>query len=248
MRIRSGPWLAALAVLIANGAALRHAAANRSGVGPEVLLTERELPQEAREKDDTGVSLRLNWGNSIALKLDRWLNRAKLRELGFDVSADPANDAARARYYSMPSRPAFVALEYDGPAWQESLSEYEDQLRNSPGGAPLIEQARNGGSRLVPVDAATNAVTLRARYPDASRVLIVNATVRIGYADAASKTLSGYLQPVMTHVHVALPLSRQFDAIPEPVYSGSRIPPRYQVHLRFGFYREPWVVNVTPLR
>lgn len=119
---------------------------------------------------------------------------------------------------------------------------------NSPQIAEQLRRVRDGGSRLVPIDAATNPAGLRARYANASRVLIVPATVRITYQGVGTaQRLTGYLQPVLTQIHVPLPLSRQFDSLtPVSAYSPS-FHPRYEVRLRFGTHHEPWVVAITPI-
>lgn len=250
MRKHIGIPLAAAAVLVSNGAALWHAASNRARTDSDVVLTERELPMSAQEKDETGVWLRFNWPPPLDVGVNDWLNRAKLHELGFDVNPDPSPNDAMRRYYATPLRTAYVALEYDGPAWQKYLSIYEASLKsmNSPQIADQLARVRDGGTRLVPIDTATDPAGLRARYPNASRVLIVPATVRISYAGAGTgQRLTGYLQPVLTQIHVPLPLSRQFASIsPISVYNPA-FRPRYEVRLRFGTHHEPWVVAMTPL-
>ena len=246
MKRRAGLWLAIAAVLAANGAALRHAAANRSHPEPEVVLTERELPMQNSDKDDTGVSLRLSWGYLSFPDSQDWLDRAKLAELGFDVSANPSDDAVRQRYASQPPRRAFVALEYDGPAWQRYLTNHQRQIeRFTPQQtSQQLEQIRMSSSRLVPIDAAVEASVLRRRYPDASRVLIVRAAVRMSYSSTAGWTWTGSLRPLGSDIHVPLPFSRQLNEVPRTVYPyGSA--PRYRVRLRFGANREPWVVGVA---
>jgi len=250
VRTRTGILVAAAAVLVSNGLALWHAASNRAGTDAEVVLTERELPMSAQEKDDTGIWLRLNWTPPFAFNVNDWLDRAKLRELGFDVTADPLQEAASRRYFSEPPRAAFAALEYDGPAWQKYLSSYEASLKNtnSPQSADQLARVRDRGSRLVPIDVATDPAALRAHHPNTSRVLIVPATVRVTYAGSGTgQRLTGYLQPALTDIHVPLPLSRQLNGMtPLSIYS-PEFRSRYEVRLRFGTHHEPWVAGITPL-
>lgn len=250
MRAFIGIALAAAAVLVSNGAALWHAASNRARTDSDVVLTERELPMSAQEKDDSGVWLSLNWPSAFVFDVNDWIDRTKLRELGFDVTADPRQANAVNRYYATPSRAAYVALEYDGPAWQKHLSSYEASLKttNPQPGLDQLVQLRDSGSRLIPIDAATDPAELRARHPNASRVLIAPATVHITYTGRPpEQRVTGYLLPVLTQIHVPLPLSRQFDGItPLSVYRPG-FHPRYEVRLRFGSHYEPWVVAVTPL-
>lgn len=235
MRFSPGLFLAAAAVLISNGAALAHVWLNRSSVESEVVLTEREMPKVGQEQDDTGVSLRFEWANVRGVGVEDWLNGAKLRELGFDVGAGTAAEAAMPRYYSLLPRPVFVALEYDGLAWQRYR------------GFGVI-------SRLVPIDASLDAGALRARHSDRSRVLIVSATVRVISAGPGNAQqivgLTGALEPLIAEIHVPLPLSRSLDSIQGSINinAGPSFQPRYEVHLRFGAHHEPWVESVTLLR
>src|SRR5439155_25233349 len=120
---------AAALVLLANAFALIHASLNRSGaLETDMVLTERELTNYA-DPDDSGVSLTLRWVDSGAprystavqpdeIESRNWLNRARLAELGFDCHVDPSDRDAYTFYNRQRTRSAYVALEYDGPAWQ----------------------------------------------------------------------------------------------------------------------------------
>jgi hypothetical protein len=245
---------AAAVVVLSSAFVLVHAARNRSGEPEaEIVLSERELSYYG-DPDDSGVALTLRWVDpgslrySTALKPEEreppvWLSREKLTELGFDCSLDPSARDAYSFYGKQSARTAFVALEYDGPAWQkwidlsERMTRAEQALTNQP---PPVYYERQQSSRLAAVDAARDAAVLRARHPDRSRVLIVPAVIRVAvsgpYASGRNAYLNGYIQEVPALIHVPRPLSDAFRA--------GRAGTGYYVRLRYGRYLEPWVVAV----
>ena len=78
------PLAAAGVIVVANAVVLLQVAHNRNG-GPieTIRLTERELPLNYRENENSEVSVRLNWrGNSRVTDDYSWLGRTKLEELG----------------------------------------------------------------------------------------------------------------------------------------------------------------------
>ncbi len=80
---------------------------------------------------------------------DGWFDRNKMAELGFDTSV-PAESKDASRYYmNARSREVFVALEYDGPAWQRWLVERESQVQREAqyGSGTQIPVARASGNR-----------------------------------------------------------------------------------------------------
>lgn len=218
MRIGKGLALAAAIVLVSNCLVLTHVYSNRSGAEKEIVLTQRELPKDYQENDNSGVSLRFNW--TTASRQD-WLDKSKLQELGFD----PLKNREPGRIYDrLLARPVFAAIEYEGQAWQQYLSELPAQSAQFLG---------SRANRLIPIDAARDAATLRARYPDPAKVLIVPATVHPYLSNGSA--LMGTVSPLITSINVPLPLNHQVPAGSNPLYA---------VHLRFGSLREPWVASI----
>ena len=213
---------AAALILLADAVALVHAARNRSGM-PEadLILTNRELNYHP-DPDDSGVALHLVWVSPTT-----WLGRAKLEALGFDCSVAPSDPKAGGFYSRQIPRAGFVAMEYDGPAWQAWLEE----LRKQTAQPDAIDHSRFT-SRLVLIDAARDAVALRARHPDRIRVLIVPAAFRISFV-ANPASFTGFLQEIPSVIHV-----------PRPLSDGLRSGPFDRVHLRYGSLLEPWVTGV----
>ena len=230
---------AVVVVVVANGFALLHAARNRMGPSEaSITLTERELSR-VRTDDDSGVSLMLNFqdpNRAVYPKSHRpeaWLNREKLSALGFDCTVDPAHNRARDFYERQVPRSAFIALEYNGPAWR-----LWDESRSVTASPVYLF------SRLVAIDAEADAAALRARYPDRHSILILPAVVRISFFDAGPRKgeyfrILGFIDNVPGSIHIPQPFSSKLRNFPVTN------PTPYRVNLTFGSALEPWVTQVV---
>jgi hypothetical protein len=244
-------------IVIANAVALMHAARNRTGsTDAELTLTNRELSYfRSASDDDSGVTLRLRWttpGDSFSLYGNgspKWLDRQKLERLGFDCSVNPPEKEAVRFYQRQRPRQAFVALEFDGPAWQAWLDEYHREMEQARQQAPtpsMRQDSSGDASRLVLIDADVNGGALRARHPDLSSVVIVPAVISLGlvpYADAgrrpervAQRRVEGRIDQLASAIHVPRPFSDEF-------LRGSRQRSN-SVRVRYGRLFEPWVTGV----
>lgn len=238
---------AAALVLLSSAFALIHAARNRSGPPvAEITLTDRELTYH-RDTDDSGVLLRFQYSHLNEGPLaPAWLPPERIRALGFETSVDPADTRAYDHYRSQSPRRAWVAFEYDGPAWRrafDSTPETDRQARALP-----------RGSRLIAVDAALTAAELRARYHGHPEILILPAVLRISADPAWSATATRPAKParlgvhvlyVPREIHVPLPFSAAFRALPRTTRDDKEDHPLYRVTLRYGRFHEPQVVNVA---
>lgn len=232
-------------ILLANGLALTHAARNRSGeVDSDIVLTNRELPESFGGKENNGRELRLNWQSfgfyEPILNPETWLNRAKLAELGFDCRMDPAAEASDLSYRRQRSRRTFVALEFNGTAWQTWRA--WSQARRMAQHFPDNTSQYDNSSQLVIIDAAPDAAALRRRHPDRRAVMILPAAVRIGRLSnvaatgdrpAAPARLTGYFD-LAPAIHLPRPFSDHL-----PAYTK-----HYRVHLRVGQLYDPFVTAV----
>jgi hypothetical protein len=234
-------FAAGAVVLVANGFALVHAARNRAGT-PEgdVVLTDREL-NYFKDPDDSGVRLTLQWQGSPYFPVRNinrndhpedhppdWMDASGLRALGFDCHVDPATPAAAEFYSRQPSRTAFVALEYDGPAWHSWLDYY---VKTDPTRAEIWRNQ----SHLIPIDASRDAGELRALHPDRHAVIILPAAIGISIIGRPSR-LTGGIREIPTSIHVPRPFGEGFRAAPGKA--------RYRVHLVYGRFLEPWAIDV----
>lgn len=197
-------------IVLTNAVVMGGASYNRSGEAESRLhFTQRELKPEAdwQSKEDSGLDLRLDWriahpdgvwADEYPYVRDwwnpRWLDKAKLQQLGFDVAA-LERSAGDLRRGDLQSREALLVLEFDGAAWRQALQQAEayldkarDALKDNPGKGELqrgvkaaegyLAQERDKSSRLFVIDAGLDVQQLRARYPDRARYAIVRGLVQ----------------------------------------------------------------------
>jgi len=264
-------------LIVSNAFVLAHVAMNRSGESDsEMQLTARELQYYGGRSDESGVLLMLRWTNTapeyptgLPGEAPVWFDQKKLEEIGFDLSV-PATSPKAARFYeNLRSREVFVALEYEGPAWEAWLKDREPRLETQTSYSPQVtlpdrlEIERQTTPRLVTVDVARNPVELRRKYPDRNRVMILQALVRAKLEPEQRASLTApfrpaYLRGAITRlaiesINVPQPLSRRLEgqSYTPWTYDGNRVKiqqPPYSVTLRIGSKYEPWVVDVNQLR
>ena len=270
--------LAAVGLLIlSNAFVLAHVAMNRSGEpDSEIALTSRELQFYGSRSDDSSVVLLLRWENTapeypVGLPRDvpGWFDSSKLKELGFDLSVPPDSPRAERFYGNLRSREVFVALEFEGPAWEQWLKDREPQIQQESQYAPNISAAerleieRQTASRLVAIDAARDPAELRRKYPDRKRVMILQALARAMHEPGQPRSAVGPARPsflrgaiirILTEsINVPEPLSRLFDnqqSYTPYTFDGQQVkiqPPTFAANLRIGSKYEPWVVDVKRL-
>jgi hypothetical protein len=242
---RTGLSLAAAVVVVSNLWALGLAAVNRQDEPQATLqLTERELGLVSARTENSAMSLRLKWTDPSGRREAGWFDRAKLEELGFDCSRPIGRENAK-HYRTMPARRAYVAMEYDGPAWQRYVAAL-------PAGADST--TAEGLSHLVLVDVARDAARLRARHPDRTRVVVAQAVVRIVAVQdvGGPRFLKGQVLEVLPmELNVPRDLRRTLDPLvattarPRATGPAGAAPlphaPRYVATVRWGRSLEPWI-------
>jgi hypothetical protein len=266
-------------VVATNAVALFGVAYNRSGTPEsELRLSQRELrpPFEwGLQKENSGLSLKLLWrvANRDAGKrgvandygwgaIPAWFDRAKLTELGFDVSRSGATPAGRRYYAMLRSREVYLVLELAGAPYQAALdaARARAEQRKSdalahPGDAKLKAQAdfsesqlfheEHEASRLFVIDAGLDAKALSAKYADRSRYAIVRGRVRPTLqGDSVGGTVAAVIND---SVNVPLDLRKVFEGVPPRSYGfGQRyMGPRFEATVAFGKRFEPWLVGVA---
>ena len=244
---------AAAIVCLTNLGALTLGGLNRSGApDAEMTLTEREL-RLAHERDSTATTLQLMFVQRFDAE-GEWLTCPKLETLGVSCALPPAGTDMGRWYARQPERRAYVVLEYDGPAWQayraaEKRRQEEMRRIDKTAGPDDSDSLLDGYSRLVAIDADSDAGTLRGRYPDRSRYLIVDARVSIfgrnppnGKGPTRLSGTIGQLSP--STINVPRPYASVLSSMEGSAYalSAGRAP-RYWVTVRYGRFHEPWVVN-----
>jgi hypothetical protein len=243
-------WIAGLLLipLAYTATAVLAARSNQATARAAIVLTQREAVAPYRNDENSATRLRLLWQSPV-LPAMSWFDRDKLRELGFDVNADPADERAQRRYRRMLPRAAFVALEYDGPAWQTYLAAVEEtDLRVEPRPRSGTADLRQYATRLIAVDAASDAGTLARRYPDGRRYVITAAVVRIDVvpmAEGRPPYLAGMIlniDPNQIYVPRELAAALPFRTRDQDVGG----PTPYQVTIGYGARWEPYLIAVTP--
>jgi len=268
-------------LIVSNAYVLAHVAMNRSGEpDSEMQLTARELQYYGGRGDESGVALMLRWTNTapeyptgLPLEAPVWFDQKKLEELGFDLSVPAGSPKAEHFYQDPRSRKAFVALEFDGPAWEAWLKDREPHLEKETSYGPQVtlqdrlEIERQTTPRLVTIDVAQDPAELRRKYPDRKRVMILQGLVRAKREpeqrpSAGAPLRAAYLRGAITRlaiesINVPQPLSRRLEgqSYSPWTYDGNRVKIQqspYSVLLRVGSKYEPWVtdvkVDVNPLR
>jgi hypothetical protein len=239
--------LASTAVVVAaNAIVLLGVARDRAFPIQTIELTERELPLDDRELDGLRLKIHDPDGPNDA----SWFMDAKLRELGFPQAALVPDSFVQPSLLSgalaeassrWPARPAYIALEYDGPAWQAIAAREPVPLTPNP---PLEELE----SHLVPVDVSRSSDGLLAKYGRTGRHLIVRALV-----EPWAQPLAGGKS--VAHGHIAQILGSVIH-LPEPASIPRKLGvrqlwssegPRYTVRLAYGAGFEPWIISVMPI-
>ena len=270
---RIGLFGALTLVLVVNAVVLAGVAWNRAGAPEATLrLTERELPVHSgfpRFREDSGLALQL-------ILFERhhspdWLDADKLRTLGFRPERYTAVDEPAERVYKVPPpRHAWVVLEFEGQAWEAALAAHEQELRELAekigkreateqqleDRQQALEHLRERASRLFAVDAGLDPATLRKRYADESRFLIVSADLRMqvippvdSRQGAGEAMVRGVITSILTsRIHVPLQHRIALDGAlgAEDVAGRPHAgPPRYEVLLNWGSRHEPWIEEIA---
>jgi len=258
---RTGPILVIVLVIVSNAFVLIGVATNRTGGAIETIeLTERELTLQTLPEDNSGVTLSLAWKRPLHFgKTDSKpdFDRAKLQELGFDC---PIPQAASDQPRYLLARERFVALEYEGAAWEKWLQSEEEWAKanpkelspQSPGNRGKADWGGRRASRLFVVDAAPKAEQLRSKYPDQRKYLIVRAVITAWLeserdpATNAEKSRSwhGYVSAILPpEIYVPLPFAKPLSGLSR----NAGAEPRYTVTLQYGRKLEPWIAGVKLL-
>lgn len=231
--------VAAFVLLASVGGLLGVASWNRGGTATSLVLTERELSLpwdwppatgEARE-----LRLAFRWHSRDEPQDARlWLTDIRLRELGFSTGVPAGAPEAEGFYGRSLPRTAWVAFEYDGPAWRQ----IERRLVLGTSGTDAARK-----SRLVPIDAGLDPDVLRRRH-DQGRVLVLPAV--IGMRADIHPTRGPSVWAMVEHLAVgAVTVPRHLRERLRPLSPHrERGRPRYEVTLGVGRLGLAWVQDV----
>jgi hypothetical protein len=272
-------WVGAILLAATDAMVLAGAAYNRSGE-PEAVLTlsERELSVAGGqfESEGSGISLQMQWrlprpsrgkqgpvvdhgfagiGGEAA-----WLDKAKLVELGFDVSR-PNDTPEGQRYYDKQlPKDVFLVLEFNGPAHAGAIRAAEERLQEArarasenpkiktfSGGVELAAKAladeQSLNSRLFVVDTGRDSSALRAKYPDRKQYAIVAGRIRMASNRFLGSRPFGYISDLdMGKVNVPVSYAKVFESVPrQRSLRRTEAGPRFEATIAFGKRLEPWL-------
>ncbi len=247
-------------VCVTNIGALTLGVLNRSADTTDITLTEREL--RLFQLRSSVTLARIQWMQPSPMYFrDEFVSRA-----GFAPPGTAPQEGWEVYARRQLHREVFVALEYEGPAWQEYR---ETVLRGQRRGEPIpmtpltpeqLEQQRRareqtiaGHTRLFAIDVDRDAARLRERHPDRSHVLITRARASLqALYDEGRVLVVSVGQPVPDQINIPRPFSvalRGLAGHGQRSYGESLLaPPRYLVHLHYGRFYEPWVTGVEQVR
>jgi hypothetical protein len=248
-------------ILLTNVIALGGVAYNRSGNPESALkLTQRELGDPYKlglRNENSGMDLILQWrvlneGENItpyAVGVSignfggspKWLDEAKLADLGFDVLKLENRRKDSIRFNPRLSKEVLLVLEFSGKAYQrtieiarQSVAKEEALALANPGKKEFEQRAKmaqsrleyeeNKSSRLFVIDAGTDLGTLRAKYPDNAHYAIVHGLIQPEIDERGMRPkISGYISHLsVASINVPLELrqafksnqqDKQFDAV-----------------------------------
>lgn len=249
----------------------------------QIELTERELGMPYRYrmlKESTGLGLRIKcrlegnsyYGYGNCNGMPKWFSREKLIELGFKLQPLEEQRDWR-RHYAIEKelpRKAYIVLEYDGAAYQKALAKAEQELNaqqqlldNNPNKEEFEKRVKAAKdklegeqlyfSRLFVIDAGPDMTKLRKTYPDNSRYLIMQATVRPGWSGNGKGKEGEWkgriTQLLVNTINVPLKHRAVFEPLEDDQVNRNQNQgtPRYKVKLAFGKRAEPWVIGVEEL-
>lgn len=230
-------------------------------------------------KENSGLAVSLNWrvidpaagdfgGHGFSGGTPDWLDEARMAALGFDTSLPAEGAFGRRRVERQLPREVLLVLELAGPAWQQALerarqnaARHEAASLANAGSKEFAEKARRAkeqlkreegaNSRLFAIDAGVDRASLRARYPDRGRYLILKGTVRPRLATHEKKTrVTGYVSALaVTQINVPHVLRPVLEpALRKHKRTADDPAPHFEAAIAVGQRLEPWIESVAVAR
>jgi hypothetical protein len=242
-----------LLILGVNAAVLAGVAYNRSGEPDAVLqLTDREFHRPGSwgfDGENSGLQLPLKWRLLPAEMNDHdygqggyggqaaWLDRAKLSELGFDMTAALDQPGAEYQYEKQLPREVLLVLEMDGPAHQAAIDRARQRAsrpKATRADADLVKAEMESHSRLFVVDAGLDHDALQEKYPEHTRYAIAKGKVAISFWESRlNRHVRGYVSELSVS-SLNVPLAMR-DVVARDA--------KYIVAVPFGRRLEPWIAS-----
>lgn len=260
-------------ILLVNAVALGGVVWNRSGEADSRLsLSQRELLRNSDwYKENSGLSLRLFWRvpsreEDANRHNRRWqppVTAQTMAELGFSMPEQVDDDSAR-RFDRQQSRAALLVLELDGPLYQRELQlarKHQEEAQQAAAAAPgnqkladelnyarrSFDSEEKNATRLLLKDVGIDQASLRQRYPDRQRYLIVHGRVRpVSLLHEHIWTLGGTATAVgIDTINVPHRWRERLDRITaQPNRAADSRAQPFVAEIAFGQRLEPWIENV----
>ncbi len=232
-------------------------------------------------KENSGLTLRLSWrvsdpsvgdyywaGFGYSGGTPEWLDVEHMAALGFDTAALSEDNAGRRRFDRQLPREVLLVLELAGPAWQQALERVQQnaarheaaRLANADSkefaekakrAQEQLKREETSNSRLFVIDAGLDRATLRAKYPDRSRYLILKGMLRPRLVTHDRKTqVTGYVSSLaVTQINVPHALRPMLEPALRKQRSTAGDPSaHFEVTIAVGQRLEPWIESVSLVR
>jgi hypothetical protein len=266
-------------ILAVNVVALSGVAYNRSGEPDSLLrLTERELHKPydgwGFARENSGLALKIQWrirtrdaaegeprGYLEYYGEPAWLDKAKLAELGVDVSQPLDTPRGKRHYGKLTAVEAFLVLEQDGETYRatleaarswaarqkaEAASRAGDKTAQSRAetAARQLETEERVASRLFVIDAGRDEQALRAKYPDRARYAVVRGRIEPTLVGRdKSLRLAGRIEGLSNEqVNVPVHLRAVFEGLSATDPYDTAFKGRFEAAVAHGQRLEPWLV------
>lgn len=255
-----------LLILLSNVAILAGVAWNRSGdPDSRVYLSQRELhPRYDWQQENSGIALNLIWrkddfrASGLPQPTDR--SAEQMQAMGFNVPASLTNEQVR-QYLRQSPKPLLLVMELNGPpyrrslerahqAWQkaqriQSANPQEQHLKEEASYRKIQwEYEATRASRLFFIDAGTSLSTLRQRYPDRERFLILPGYVRptANKSKTEGWRLGGNVSGLLSS---SINVPYRWRKVLHPVLpKEARTEAKFEVDVVFGQRLQPWIERI----
>ena len=203
--------------------------------------------------------------NQESHRIPTWLTQDKMKALGIDVERIKADKENRNYgFVKLNTTEVIIVLEYDGDTYQSIVKAAEKDIqhyRNAVTVNPYdidfkkrlerveksLKELKTSDSRLIAIDAGLNLQTLKQKYNDSSKYLMLRGEV---YPYWRGQTLMAKVKQIFNDkVHIPLPYSKKIKEITgndvvSKRYSSKGLEPRFEVELRVVKRLEVWVGGV----
>ena len=269
-------------ILAVNVVALTGVAYNRSGEPDSLLrLTERELHKPydgwGFARENSGLALKLQWrirtrdaaegeprGYLEHYGEPAWLDKAKLAELGVDVSQSLDTPRGKRHYQKLSAVEVFLVLEHDGESYRAALdaarswaARQKAEAAAKPGdkaaqsraesAARQLETEERVASRLFVIDAGLDPQALRAKYRERARYAVVHGRIEpMVVGQEKSLRLAGRIEGLSNgHVNVPVHLRAVFEGLSATDPYDTAFKGRFEAAVAHGQRLEPWLVGAA---